>query len=144
MSIFPFINPTEIRSSADELPLFKEYAYDFENNCLLYKNGNTYLVEGNEALKIWIWSALNTTRFRYGAFTFTFGNEVDTLIGKSMSAEIIHAEIRRFIIEALMVNPYIEELSNFNFIKLGSELCIDFDCNTLYGSFSINKDWKEV
>ena len=55
MSIFPFISPEILESGqASELPMFREYAYDFENNRLLLRDGNTYLVEGNEALRIWI------------------------------------------------------------------------------------------
>ena len=52
MSIFPFISPEILESGqASELPMFREYAYDFENNRLLLRDGNTYLVEGNEALR---------------------------------------------------------------------------------------------
>lgn len=33
MSIFPFISPEVLESSeSSELPMFREYAYDFENN----------------------------------------------------------------------------------------------------------------
>ena len=64
MSIFPFISPEILESGqASELPMFREYAYDFENNRLLLRDGNTYLVEGNEALRIWIFKALSTERF---------------------------------------------------------------------------------
>ena len=46
MSIFPFISPEVLESGqASELPMFREYAYDFENNRLLLRDGNTYLVE---------------------------------------------------------------------------------------------------
>ena len=46
MSIFPFISPEILESGqASELPMFREYAYDFENNRLLLRDGNTYLVE---------------------------------------------------------------------------------------------------
>lgn len=51
MSVFPFITPrSRAEASATALPMFREYAYDYENNCLLLRDGNTYLVEGNEAL----------------------------------------------------------------------------------------------
>lgn len=43
--------------------MFREYAYDFENNRLLLRDGNTYLVEGNEALRIWIFKALSQSGF---------------------------------------------------------------------------------
>ena len=66
MSIFPFIDPDALTASQDNaLPMFQEYAYDFKNNQLLLRDGKTYLVEGNEALRIWIFKALDSERFRY-------------------------------------------------------------------------------
>lgn len=38
---------------------FCEYAYDFDNNELLTKNGRHYYVYGNEAMKIWIYKAMD-------------------------------------------------------------------------------------
>ena len=106
MSIFPFISPEILeREQSRELPLFREYAYDFANNRLLLRNGNTYLVEGNEALRIWIFKALTTERFRYTAYDSAFGSETHTLIGSPSHSEIVKSELKRFIIEALMVNP---------------------------------------
>lgn len=62
MSIFPFIDSTSTSTETnDELPMLKEYAYDFEKNeLLLDEGGRTYMVEGNEALRIWIFKALFT------------------------------------------------------------------------------------
>ncbi len=82
MSVFPFITPpADSPAAANSLPLFKEYAYDFANNCLLLKDGQTYLVDGNEALRIWIFKALSCERFRYTAYDAAFGSEIDTLPG---------------------------------------------------------------
>lgn len=62
IGIFPFVPTDEVEDISDtaieELPLYREYAYDFERNCLKTgPDGNTYLVEGNEALRIWIYKA---------------------------------------------------------------------------------------
>ena len=116
MSIFPFIDSTSTSTETnDELPMLKEYAYDFEKNeLLLDEGGRTYMVEGNEALRIWIFKALFTERCHYTAYSFAFGSEIqDQVIGHSMNVEIVKLEIERFIIEALMVNPYIKRLDNF-------------------------------
>lgn len=115
MSIFPFIDSTSTSTETnDELPMLKEYAYDFEKNeLLLDEGGRTYMVEGNEALRIWIFKALFTERCHYTAYSFAFGSEIqDQVIGHSMNVEIVKLEIERFIIEALMVNPYIKRLSH--------------------------------
>ena len=57
------------------------YAYDFKANALKLKDGKTYLVEGNEALQIWIYKALLTPRFRHVAYTKAYGSEIHTLLG---------------------------------------------------------------
>ena len=135
MSIFPFITPTssDAGENTASLPMFREYAYDYENNCLLLRDGNTYLVEGNEALRIWIFKALATERFRYTAYDAAFGSEIETLPGKSLNNEIANSELKRFITEAIMVNPYIVELSNFQFTQSLSGTTVSFDCETVYG-----------
>ncbi len=130
MSVFPFITPpADSPAAANSLPLFKEYAYDFANNCLLLKDGQTYLVDGNEALRIWIFKALSCERFRYTAYDAAFGSEIDTLPGLALN----QAEIKRFITEALMVNPYIVKLDNFKFERSLSGLKVDFEVKTIYG-----------
>lgn len=145
MSIFPFIDPDGLNTGQEEkLPLFREYAYDFENNCLLLKNGQTYLVEGNAALRIWIFKALSTERFRYVAYDSDFGSEIGTLVGSPLHSDVAKSELKRFIIEALMVNPYIEELSNFQISQTGSGVTAEFDCTTVYGPDKISWEFKGV
>ncbi len=147
MSIFPFIDTTNTGSeSDDELPVLKEYAYDFEKNeLLLDKNGCTYMVEGNEALRIWIFKALTTERFHYTAYSFAFGAEwQDQVIGHSMNVEVVKLELERFIIEALMVNPYIKRLDNFVFENTSAGMTVSFDCTSIYGTDTIPVSMREV
>lgn len=142
-SIFPFINtvPTTDQITAQELPLFQEYAYDYKNNCLLTgDDGRPYLVEKNEALKIWIYKALSTERFRYVAYDSDYGNENDTLIGKNYNTDITNSELKRMIIETLMCNPYLEELSNWQFEAQRKGVLVSFDVTTVYGSDIIRKE----
>ena len=48
----------------------RDSAYDYaRNELLLDENGCTYLVEGNAALRIWIFKALTTARFRHVAYS---------------------------------------------------------------------------
>lgn len=140
MSVFPFISPSVLStSSSAELPLFREYAYDFEHNRLLLRNGNTYLVEGNEALKIWVHKVLSTARFRYIAYDASYGSELDTLKGTPLNDAVAQSEVKRMMIEALMCNPYIKELDSFTFAASGSRLSVTFNCTTVYGAISVTK-----
>lgn len=137
MSIFPFIN-TKLDTdqiTTNDLPLFKEFAYDFQNNCLLRKaDGAPYLVEKNEALKIWIYKALLTERFQYVAYDTDFGSEINTLVGQNYNTDITNSELKRMIIETLMCNPYLTELKNWNFESLRSGVRVEFDVTTIYGT----------
>lgn len=147
MSIFPFIDSTSTSAeTSDELPMLKEYAYDFEKNeLLLDEEGRTYLVNGNEALRIWIFKALITERFHYTAYSFAFGSEIqDQIIGHSMNVEIVKLEIERFIIETLMVNPYIQRLDNFAFENTSTGITVSFECTSIYGSDTILIPVREV
>lgn len=142
IGIFPFVPTGEVEDIVDadneELPLYREYAYDFANNRLLTgPDGNTYLVEGNEALRIWIYKALRTPRYAHAAYDDDYGCELDNLIGEPMSSDVTHLEIKRYITEALMVNPYIEELSDFTCTSTHSGVEVSFRVRTGYGTDTI-------
>lgn len=64
MSIFPMIDPGSAESSSQALPLCREVAWDFEQDVPVFQGGEPVIVEGKEALKVWIWRALRTPRFK--------------------------------------------------------------------------------
>lgn len=122
----------------EELPLFKEYAWDIENNKFILEDGKFKVVEGNQALKIWIWKVLKTARYRYLAYSWNYGQEYETLIGKGLSAAALKLEVERYIKEAILINPYIKDIYNLNIIVEGAKLNIDFTISTVYGEVDIN------
>lgn len=148
MSVFPSAAlsgvPQSFQAKAEALPLFQEYGYDYESNELKLRNGSTYLVSENKALQIWVYKALLTVRYRHLAYTRDFGVEFWSMIGQSNSSDIIQSEMQRYIIEALMVNPYILELYNFLIEVSGSILQVDFDCLTVYGEMHISYGFEGV
>lgn len=147
MGVFPLINTETVQEAASKkLPLFREYAYDFEKHCLkLDDDGRTYLVQGNEALRIWIYFALETARYRYTAYDTTFGSEIEEqLIGQPMNDEVTQMELERYTTEALMCNPYIEELSEFDFVLQKDGIKESFRCRSVYGEETIQYDIKAV
>lgn len=101
---------------------FCEYAYDFDNNELLTKNGLHYYVYGNEAMKIWIYKAMITDRFRHSAYTDRFGTEIYSLIGEVVSSKLKEAEIKRYIIEAVMVHPFMVSINDIQLERVKSGL----------------------
>ena len=65
-------------SARETLPLLSEYGYDFEKHRFRYdENGNNITVTEDEALKVWIYKALMTERYRYLAYHDEYGITIE-------------------------------------------------------------------
>ena len=103
MAEYPFAS-VSITPKDETLPLFKEYAWDFEKDCFLYDgNGKHILLEGNEALRIWCCKALKTERFMYLAYTHGFGIELYPFMAKVMGVLERKSEMKRMLTVALII-----------------------------------------
>ncbi|WP_262123374.1 DUF2634 domain-containing protein [Anaerococcus sp. Marseille-Q5996] len=136
MAIYPAVmDAVEVLPVKEEIlerEGFCEYAYDFENNELLTKNGEHYYVYGNEAMKIWIYKCMLTDRFRYSAYTNKFGTEVYTLIGEVISNKLKEAEVKRYITEAIMVHPFMVSINKMVLKTVKSGLYVDVYYTTVF------------
>lgn len=129
---------SETLSEDEELPLYKEYAWDFKSNKFILEDGKFKIVQGNEALKVWIWKTLKTVRYRYLSYSWNYGQEYENLIGKGLSAEALKLEVQRYIKEALLINPYIKDIYNLSISIDGSKLNVEFITSTIYGEVDIH------
>ena len=134
---------TQIQTTVD-LPVFKELAFDFETGQLKMRGGQYYYVEKNEALKVWIYKALNASRFVYLAYSTDYGHEIYTLIGRYLAKQLLYSELKRLIEEALLCNPYITSLTNFEVEQKGSDVFCTFEVNTIYGSVAESYRYLET
>ena len=137
---FPFIGAMRDAATVD-LPLFQEYAWDFERDCFLYDvNGRHILLSGNPALEVWIYKALKTERFEYLAYSWQYGIELKPFIGKVMGVQERYSELQRVITECLMVNPYIRSIDSFSITPENrAELVrVHITLTTVYGEVEIN------
>lgn len=124
---------TELQTTV-EFPVYKEIAIDFDTGKEIF-NGNDYKwVIKNEAVKVWIYKALNTSRYTYLAYSTNYGNEIYTLVGRYLDKQILLSELKRMIEEALLCNPYITSLTDFDITREGSKVVCNFSVNTLYGN----------
>lgn len=135
--IFPSI-AFKTSEVSDGLTLLKEYAWDFDKKDFLLKDGKFQIVSGTEALKIWIWKALKTERYRYLAYSFDYGSEIDTLTGKAYTKAIMKSEIERYLKEALLISPYIKAVKDISIDMSGSSITIEFNVNSVYGEVKMN------
>jgi hypothetical protein len=111
-NLFPFINPPDIVIEADmPLPLYKEIAWDFDNNIPIIENGDFKIVEGDEAIKVWSFFAIKTNRYEHSIYSWDFGCEINSLIGQNYTPSLVKAEAERFLKECLLINQYILEVN---------------------------------
>lgn len=107
----------------------REYGIDFKTGQL---TGG--IAEGKEAVKVWIWLALQVPRYRHYIYTWDYGNEFEDLIGQAYSEEYTAAEAQRMVEECLLVNGDIRGISEFAVSMSGDALSISFTAETAYGS----------
>jgi len=140
MSIFPanIDTPSLVNTSNGTNAICKEYAWDFTKNDFLLKDGKFLTVTGDEAVKIWIYKALNTQKYGYMAYSQYYGNELEDLIGKGYSNELIKSEVERYLKDSLLVNNYIKGIQNVSVTQENDKLDIDFTAITVYGEVNIS------
>ena len=119
----------------DTLPTAREYGIDFETGKL---TGS--IVEGTEAIKVWIWNCLHTERFHNSIYSWQYGVEYEQYIGQTISDELLMSDAQIETEEALMINPYITGISDFSAKFSGSKLHISFTVETTLGNLEVNTD----
>lgn len=138
MSLFPSIQPQAVPEVENSLPMYRETAWDYDKNEPIWQNGAPVIVEGKEAVLVWAWNALHTPRYRHEVYSWSFGNEVDTLTGQSFSDDLKQAEAARFTRECLLINPYITDIKDLAISFSGDTLLISGIIVTVYGEVTLN------
>lgn len=139
-SIFPFMDPQEIPIETEqELPMAREWAWDFEKLDFKTKDGKMYLVEGKEAVKIWLWKLFMTTRYKEVIFNWDYASELENLIGQGYTQGYLNSEAERYVREAIEYNlkDYVTDVRNVNVSFDEGTLTIEFTAITPYGEVEI-------
>lgn len=132
MSIFPFFENTQ--ETVQEMPLYKEVAWDYINNKPIIQDGDLKFVTGLEAVKSWIFRNIQIERYKHEIYTWNNGNELSTLIGKPFNA-LNKAESERIVRDSILINPYVIDVK-MNDIKFADgKITMEFDVRTIYGDY---------
>ena len=137
--IFPDWRQTpEVTAEEAALPLFREWAVDWESGAFALRNGEPYLVSGDEALKIWVTKALRpeSQRFRYTAWSADYGNELALLLGGCVDQGVLESQGRQYVRDAVLACPYSWEVDGFSFSKKGSRVEARVIVHTVYEEFT--------
>ena len=134
MSIFPMIDPGPVEDNGSQAPpLCREAAWDFVNDVPVFRGGEPVVVEGKEALKVWIWRALRTPRFKYEIYSWAYGSEFESLLGQAYSDSVKTAEAPRYLRECLLINPYITQVKDITVSFEAAKLMVRGTAATVYG-----------
>lgn len=95
-------------------------------------------VDELEALEQAIYKVLSTEKYEYPIYSFSYGIELESLIGKD--PDYVKIELKRRIEECLLEDERIEEVNNFEFTQDGDSLICSFNVLSIYGGISITKE----
>ncbi len=92
-------------------------------------------IDGLEAVKQSASLIISTERYVHPVFSWAYGIELESLIGKDYSFVI--AEIKRRLKEALVQDDRITDATNFKFTQQEDGLLVEIDVVSDYGKFDI-------
>lgn len=110
----------------EDLPM--EFGIDFKTGQM---TGGK--VTGAKAVAVWAWNALMTPRYQYETCTWQYGSELNALIGQSMSVDDAAMMAEAIIRDALLPNPYIEDIEGLTCELDGDKLTVSFTLITSFG-----------
>lgn len=134
--LFPFTQRIE-PPVENVLPIFREVGWDFMEDIPLIESGRFKIVEGNDALKVWIYKVVKTERYKHIIYNDDFGTEINKYIGKNYTRSYTESEIVRDIKEALLINEYILEIKKINASYEGSTLMVHVELTTVYSDIDM-------
>ena len=137
MSLFPFVTYKEDIVKNNSFPLYREIAWDFKRDVPILENGDLKIVEGNEAIKVWVYKALLVPRYNYSIYSWNYGSELMDLIGKAYTPQLTKSEAKRYIEEALKINPYILDVNVIDTDFKDSVLSANVKITTIYGESEV-------
>jgi len=95
-------------------------------------------VDDLEALQQAIYKVLSTEKYEYPIYSFSYGIELESLIGKDPI--YVQIELKRRIQECLLQDERITSVDNFNFLITGDEMLCTFNVTSIYGEITITKE----
>lgn len=91
-----------------------------------------------KALQQAIYKVLNTEKYEYPIYSFSYGIELESLIGKDLT--YVKIELKRRIQECLFQDERIESVNNFEFTIIGDQMICVFHVVSIYEEITIKKE----
>jgi hypothetical protein len=133
MSIFPDITIPEITTQSSTVTYGRELDFDFTTGQFVLIDGTPRVLEGPDALRIWITKTLLTARYRFPIYSFNYGCEIEDVIGYDIPRVVLESEIPRVIREALIYDERINDIRDFIITRESNYLLVEFSVITFDG-----------
>ena len=91
-----------------------------------------------DALHQAIYKMLNTEKYEYPIYSFSYGIDLDSLIGKDRV--YVKIELKRRVRDCLLQDERITGVENFVFTVTGDQMLCTFDVISIYGNTKISKE----
>ena len=125
--------PTNIADT--NVPLLKEYAWDFDRNeIILDENGKFIIVEGVEALKVRNYLSLKIYKGRFFIYKNKVGTKLKDLIGKSKN--YVSLRVEEMLYEAIVDDVYVTDIDNLEINYVNSKIVVTFDVINIYKNYN--------
>jgi len=146
-NLFPTepIQTQEENVSGEVITFGKNPRFDFDKGeFVITPTGGISITEGVNGWVEWCKKAINTQRYLHPVYPRSYGNEAQSLIGRSLSKAAKESELRRMITECLMEDPRTQDVRDFTFTWQGDQcfftcrvISIRSEVETLNGSVVI-------
>jgi len=106
-----------------------------------YKVSNNRIqgfTDGLDALKQAIYKVLNTEKYEYPIYSFHYGIDFESLIGKNPI--YVQIELKRRIKECLLQDDRIQSVDNFIFDIAGDTIICTFDVRSVFGNLTVSQE----
>lgn len=101
------------------------FEIDFENK----KIGG--MINGKAAMIQAVKLALMTQRYKYPVFSHSFGTDYKSIFEEENTKAM--GKIKTAICDSLLCDSRIEEISNFQFERMGTKIAVTFTIKSIYG-----------
>lgn len=131
--LFPFDDAEEFNLTDEEETeeyIIRDFEVDFSTMKLTGR-----IVEGVDAIEMWVHHALRVHRYDWLIFSWDFGEEYTDLIGYSYSQEYLESEVERMITDCVTQHPYITGIQ---------DLVVSVEKDDLHIKFTLLTDLGEV
>ena len=136
--LFPTVGVTSStyvdEMASDKINYGKTVQFDFEKHeFILSPTGRQKTVTGSQAWAEWCVKALSSERYKYLIYSDNYGEEIDTLLGKSYPKKVIESEIKRMVKDCLLADKRNASVDDFNFTWIDDRIIFSCSVKNIIG-----------